>query len=68
MPPQLRGTATAAFLLGTNLIGLALGPYTGGKLSILFDDLGMGMLALTTLLPVTLALLAMAYLALLKRA
>lgn len=61
VPPELRGTATAAFLLGTNMIGLALGPYAGGKLSVLFGDLGTGMLALVAMLPLTLTALLIAY-------
>lgn len=64
VPPHLRGTATAGFLLGTNMIGLALGPYTGGKLSVLFADLGLGMVTLVGLLPPTLLSLMVAYQAL----
>jgi len=61
VPPRLRGTATAAFLLGTNMIGLALGPYAGGKLSDYFGDLGQGMLALLIMLPLTCIALLIAY-------
>lgn len=66
VPPQLRGTATAAFLLGTNMIGLALGPYCGGKLSLMLDDLGQGMLALLIMSPPTVVALLVAYRALPK--
>jgi MFS family permease len=31
--PRMRGTATAAFFLGTTLIGLAMGPYLVGQIS-----------------------------------
>ncbi len=68
VPSGLRGTATAGFLLGTNMIGLALGPYTGGKLSGYFGDLGTGMLALLVMLPLTLASLYIAYSAMPKSA
>jgi len=64
VPPQLRGTATAAFLLGTNMIGLALGPYFGGKLSEVTGDLGTAMLALLVLLPPSLISFAVAWKAL----
>ena len=61
--PPLRGTATAAFLLGTNLIGLALGPYAAGKLSDGFGNLGQGMLAMLAVSPAILGCLLLAYLA-----
>ena len=61
VPTELRGTATAVFLLGTNMIGLALGPYTGGKLSVSIGDLGAGMLGLLFALPLTLGALLIAY-------
>jgi len=38
VPPRMRGTASAAYLLVITFIGLALGPYTIGKLS---DWLGL---------------------------
>lgn len=66
VPPQLRGTATAAFLLATNMIGLALGPYCGGKLSELTGDLGTGMLMMLIALPVTIIALMISYRALPK--
>lgn len=59
--PDLRGTATAGFLLGTNMIGLALGPYTAGKISTLTGDLGFGLLALLGVVPFMLIAMAMAY-------
>src|SRR5690606_16839995 len=31
--PRMRGTATAAFFIGTTLIGLALGPYLAGRVA-----------------------------------
>lgn len=61
VPPQARGTATAAFLLGTNMIGLALGPYTAGKMSEALDSLGLGMLSLLIVGPAIVGLLLLAY-------
>ncbi len=43
--PRMRGAATAAFFLGTNLIGLAIGPYMVGLVSDVTGDLRMGMLS-----------------------
>lgn len=68
VPPQLRGTATAAFLLATNMIGLALGPYCGGKLSELTGDLGTGMLMMLIAFPFAIGALMISYRALPKSA
>lgn len=62
--PSVRGLAAAAFLLATNLIGLALGPYTAGRLSAAFDDLGLGLMAMTAVLPLMLIALVAAFRAL----
>ena len=43
--PRMRGAATAAFFLGTNLIGLAMGPYMVGLVSDSTDNLRIGMLS-----------------------
>lgn len=59
--PDLRGTATAGFLLGTNMIGLALGPYTAGKISTLTGDLGLGLLSLLVVVPFMLIAMAVTY-------
>lgn len=61
VPPKVRGVATATFLLGTNLIGLALGPYTAGKMSTVFGSLAEGMLSILVLVPVMLALFVLAW-------
>ena len=45
VPARLRGTAGAAYLLLITFIGLALGPYTVGKLSVVFGSLGSALLA-----------------------
>lgn len=40
--PRMRGLASAAFLLVNTLVGLALGPYVMGRLSVVFGDLRWG--------------------------
>ena len=68
--PRMRGTATAAFFLGTTLVGLSFGPYLVGQISdlagIMVDgklvgDLRVGILSLIAVAPVALALLIAAY-------
>ena len=68
--PRMRGTATAAFFLGTTLVGLSFGPYMVGQISDLagtmvdgklVGDLRVGILSLITVAPVALALLVAAY-------
>jgi MFS family permease len=45
VPPRLRGTAGAAYLLVVTFIGLALGPYLVGKFSAVFGNLGPALMA-----------------------
>jgi MFS family permease len=68
--PRMRGTATAAFFLGTTLVGLAFGPYMAGQISDLagtmvdgklVGDLRTGILALIGVAPIALILLIYAY-------
>jgi MFS family permease len=68
--PRMRGTATAAFFLGTTLVGLAFGPYMVGLISDLMGsmvngklvgDLRTGILSLIGVAPVALGLLVYAY-------
>jgi MFS family permease len=68
--PRMRGTATAAFFLGTTLVGLAFGPYVVGLVSDLFGttvdgklvgDLRAGILSLVGFAPPALLLLYFAY-------
>jgi MFS family permease len=68
--PRMRGTATAAFFLGTTLVGLSLGPYMVGQISDLagnmvdgklVGNLRVGILSLIAVAPVALALLIAAY-------
>lgn len=67
---RMRGTATAAFFLGTTLVGLSFGPYFVGQISDLTGtmidgklqgNLRAGILALLATAPVALALLVYAY-------
>lgn len=53
--PRMRGTATAAFFIGTTLIGLALGPYLAGRIADLTGSLTTGILALLATAPLALA-------------
>ncbi|HZG08757.1 MAG TPA: MFS transporter [Allosphingosinicella sp.] len=58
--PRMRGAATAVFFLGTNIIGLGLGPYVVGLISDVSGDLRFAMLSVLFVLPVTLALFLLA--------
>ncbi|RKF20570.1 MFS transporter [Altericroceibacterium spongiae] len=49
--PHMRGTATAIFLIGTTLIGLALGPFTAGYVSTATGNLGTGVKAVLVAVP-----------------
>jgi MFS family permease len=68
--PRMRGTATAAFFLGTTLVGLSFGPYMVGQISDfagtvvngkLVGDLRTGILSLVGVAPIALGLLIYAY-------
>ncbi len=68
--PRMRGTATAAFFLGTTLVGLSFGPYLVGLISDLagsvvngrpVGDLRTGILSLIGVAPIALMLLIYAY-------
>jgi hypothetical protein len=43
------------------MIGLALGPYTAGKISTLTGDLGFGLLSLLVVVPFLIIALALVY-------
>ncbi len=68
--PRMRGTATAAFFLGTTLVGLSFGPYMVGQISDLagtvidgklVGNLRIGILSLIAVAPIALVLLVFAY-------
>ena len=52
--PRMRGTAGATYILGTSLVGLALGPYWAGKVAAMTGDLATGVFALFIVPPFTL--------------
>jgi MFS family permease len=58
--PQMRGVATAIYLLGTTLVGLALGPFTAGYVSEVSGSLAQGVITTLAIVPVGLAGVAMA--------
>ena len=68
--PRMRGTATAAFFLGTTLLGLAFGPYIVGLISDLtgtvvggklVGDLRTGILSMVGVAPIALGFVIYAY-------
>jgi MFS family permease len=52
--PRMRATAGATYILGTTMVGLALGPYFAGKVSAIAGDLRTGIFALYLMAPLTL--------------
>ena len=59
--PRMRGTATATFLIGTTLLGLALGPYLAGRISTLSGSLSVGVTSLLLTVPITVTAAILAY-------
>ena len=59
--PRMRGAATATFFIGTTLIGLALGPYIAGRVSLATGDLGTGVLSLLGAAPISIAAILILY-------
>lgn len=55
--PRMRATAGATYVLGTTMVGLALGPYYAGKVSVISGDLATGIFALYAVPPFTLVAL-----------
>jgi MFS family permease len=55
--PRLRATASAAYLLVVTFVGLALGPYTIGRLSVAVGDLRLAMLLVLVINPLAALLL-----------
>ncbi|HEX8192814.1 MAG TPA: MFS transporter [Allosphingosinicella sp.] len=52
--PRMRATAGATYILGTTMVGLALGPYYAGKMSVLTGSLPTGIAMLYLMPPITL--------------
>ena len=59
--PRMRGAATATYFLGTTFLGLALGPYFVGKVSVLTGDLGLACMSVLVMAPITLTCLTLVY-------
>lgn len=55
--PRMRATAGATFLLAVSLIGLALGPYQAGRISVLCGSLRVGILSILAAAPLGLYLM-----------
>lgn len=55
--PRMRATAGATYILGTTMVGLALGPYYVGKVADLSGSLATGIYALFAMAPFTLGAL-----------
>jgi MFS family permease len=52
--PRMRATAGATYILGTTMVGLALGPYYAGKVADVAQSLSAGIFALYVVPPFTL--------------
>ena len=52
--PRMRATAGATYILGTTMVGLALGPYFAGKVADVAESLRAGIFALYLIVPFTL--------------
>jgi MFS family permease len=52
--PRMRATAGATYILGTTMVGLALGPYYAGKVADVAQSLSAGIFALYAVPPFTL--------------
>jgi MFS family permease len=52
--PRMRATAGATYVLGTTMVGLALGPYTAGKMADVTHSLAAGIFSLYVVPPFTL--------------
>ncbi len=55
--PRMRATAGATYILGTTMVGLALGPYFTGKMADVMQSLSAGIFSLYIVSPFTLAAL-----------
>ena len=55
--PRMRGTAGAMFILATSMLGLAIGPYSVGKVAVLSGSLGTGIMSLLGMMVVGLMVL-----------
>jgi MFS family permease len=61
VPAHVRATATASFLLWATMLGLAIGPYTAGRVSQATHSLWFGLVAILAVVPFALAALGYAW-------
>ncbi len=61
VPPHLRATASASFFLGASMLGLSLGPYAAGRISLATHSLWAGMVTITAVIPFALISLGIAW-------
>lgn len=59
--PRMRGVSTATFFVATTLVGLSLGPYMAGQVSLITGDLAAGILSVAAVAPISAILLVLAY-------
>lgn len=52
--PRMYGTISATYLIGSTMIGLAIGPYGSGKIATITGDLRVGVFSLLVFPPITL--------------
>jgi MFS family permease len=52
--PRMYGTVSATYLIGSTMIGLAIGPYASGKVATVTGDLRAGVFSLFVFPPITL--------------
>jgi MFS family permease len=62
--PRMRGVATATLFLAITMVGLALGPYTAGRLAAITGDVGSGVLCLLVVSPFAIGALILLFRAL----
>ena len=55
--PRMRGTAGAVFLLAVSILGLALGPYSIGKVAALTGSLRTGLMSVLCMMPLAILVL-----------
>ena len=58
--PRMRGTSTAAFFLGTTILGLGLGPYIVGLSSDVSGDLRLALMGTIIVMPIILGCILLA--------
>lgn len=52
--PRMNGTVSATYVLGSTMVGLAIGPYASGKVATITGSLQMGVFSLLVMPPITL--------------